>query len=143
MKKNRLAKPLAVAAVFMSLCAAPGLTRAETGRTGPAQTDKTASLGAKTRRGSLPADDFAGLSYTEEQKAEIDGIQRDIKLREDAVVKDAQLNADQRGAMLQGYTRLERTQIYKVLTPEQRRQVQQRIRARRVADQAAKQKQSQ
>lgn len=139
MKKNGFAKPLAFAAVFISLCAAPGLTHAQTGPASPAQTARMTSPGVQPKRGSLPADDFAGLNYTEEQKAEIDRIRREMKPREDAVAKDDKLNSDQRDAMLLGYTRMEYGQIYRVLTPEQKRQVQQRIRARRVADHAEKQ----
>jgi Spy/CpxP family protein refolding chaperone len=141
MNKNRFAKPVAIAAGVFFLCAAPGLTRGQSSPSGPAQTPKVASPGAPQKRDSAPPDDFAGLTYTGEQKAEIADIHRDSKSRQDAVVKDEKLTADQKDAMLLGYTRMEYGRIYRVLTPEQQRQIKQRIRDRRAADQAAKNKQ--
>ena len=44
--------------------------------------------------------------------------------------------------MLLGYTRMEYGEMFKVLTPEQQKQVRQKIHARRAADQAARQKQN-
>jgi hypothetical protein len=102
-----------------------------------------ASGGAQAKRDTLPPDDFAGLTYTDEQKAEIDKIRLDTKSRKAVVAKDEKLTADQKDAMLLGYTRMEYGRIYKVLSPEQQRQVRQRIRARRTADQTAQKKQSQ
>jgi Spy/CpxP family protein refolding chaperone len=142
MNKNRFLKPLAVAAGFIFLCMAPGLTRAQSGQRGPAQTSNVVSSGAQSKKNSLPPDDFAGLTYSEEQKAEIDKIHQATNARKDAVVKDERLNGDQKDAMLQGYSRLEYVQVYKVLTPQQQIEVHQRVRARREAEQAAQSKQS-
>jgi Spy/CpxP family protein refolding chaperone len=85
----------------------------------------------------VPADDFAGLDYSDEQKTEIDQIQRHSKALMDAVVKDDKLTADQKDAMLMGYKRIEYGQVYKVLTPQQQKQIRQRIQARRAEKQAA------
>jgi Spy/CpxP family protein refolding chaperone len=142
MNNNRFAKTVAVAAGLIFLWAAPGLTRAQSASPRPAQTSKVAST-AQAKRDSLPPDDFAGLSYTDEQKAEIDKIRLDTKSRKAMVAKDEKLTADQKDAMLLGYTRMEYGRIYKVLSPEQQRQVRQRIHARRAADEAAKKKQPQ
>jgi hypothetical protein len=63
----------------------------------------------------------------------------------DVVVKDGKLTADQKDAMLEGYTRMEHRQIFALLTPEQQRDVHQRIhayKAAQAAEQAAKKKQS-
>jgi hypothetical protein len=137
MNKNRLAKPVAIVGGFIFLCAVPGLTRAQSAPPGPVQAPKVASSGAQMKRDSLPVDDFAGLKYSEEQKTEIDQIQRNTKALMDAVAKDDKLTADQKDAMLLGYKRIEYGQVYKVLTPEQQRQVRQRIQARRAQDQTA------
>lgn len=139
MNKNRVAKPVAVAAGFIFLCAA--LTRAQSSPPGQVHTAKAVSPSAQPTKTSVSPDDFAGLNYTDEQKAEIDQIRRDTKSRKDAVVKDEELTADQKDAMLLGYTRMEYGLVYKVLSPEQQRQVRQRILARRTADQAATKKQ--
>jgi hypothetical protein len=122
------------------LWAAPGLTRAQSASPGPVQTSKVASTGAQAKIDSVPPDDFAGLSYTDEQKAEIEKIRQDTKLHRDAVEKDDKLTADQKDAMLVGYNRLEYGMIYKVLTPEQKKQVREKIHARRVADQSVPKK---
>jgi hypothetical protein len=143
MNKHRFAKPVAIAAGLIFLWAAPGLTRAQSASPRPVQTSKVASAGAQAKRDVLPPDDFAGLTYTDEQKAEIDKIRLDTKSRKAVVAKDEKLTADQKDAMLLGYTRIEYGRIYKVLSPEQQRQVRQRIRARRTADQAAQKKQPQ
>jgi Spy/CpxP family protein refolding chaperone len=141
MNKNRFAKPVAIAAGLIFLWAAPGLTRAQSASPRPVPTSKVASPGAQANRDSLPPDDFAGLSYTDEQKAEIEKIRLDTTSRKAVVAKDEKLTADQKDAMLLGYTRMEYGRIYKVLSPEQQRQVRQRISARRAAHQAAKKKQ--
>jgi len=137
MNKNRLAKPVAVVSGFIFLCAVPGLTRAQSAPPGTAQAPKVASSGTQVKRDPLPADDFAGLNYSQEQKTEIDQIQRSTKALMDAVVKDDKLTADQKDAMLLGYKRLEYGRAYKVLTSEQQRQVRQRIQVRRAEKQAA------
>jgi hypothetical protein len=80
-------------------------------------------------------DDLAGLKLTDEQQTTIDRIRRETAAHEDAVLKDNKLNADQKGAMLRGYDRLEMGSIYTALSPEQQRQVREKIRARRQAEQ--------
>jgi Spy/CpxP family protein refolding chaperone len=139
MNKNRFGKRVAVAAGFFLLCAAAGLTRGQSASPSPARTPNGASPGA---RDTSPLDDFAGLQYTDEQKAAIDQIRQETKSRKSVILKDEKLTADQKDAMIFGYTRIEYDQIYKLLTRDQQRQVQQKIRARKEADQAAKNKQS-
>jgi hypothetical protein len=142
MNKNRFWEPLAVAAGFFLLCAAPGLTRTPSPSRGPAQTPTVATPGTRPNRDSPPQDDFAGLQYTDEQKAAIDLIRQQTKSHKEAVLKDEKLTADQKEAMILGYTRIEYGQIYKELTPEQKREVRKRNSARRAAEQAEKNKQS-
>src|ERR1700693_1249894 len=117
MNKNRFAKPVAVAAGCIFVWAAPVLTRAQSASPRRVPTSKVASTGAQAKRDSLPPDDFAGLSYTDEQKAEMDKIRLDTKSRKAAVAKDEKLTADQKDAMLLGYTRMEYGRIYKVHRP--------------------------
>jgi Spy/CpxP family protein refolding chaperone len=90
---------------------------------------------------SSPAEYFQELDYTPEQKAQIDKIHRDAETRRAAVAKDEELDQDQKDAMLAGYTHLEYGSIFKVLTPEQQRQVREKVRARKAAEQAAQKKQ--
>jgi Spy/CpxP family protein refolding chaperone len=137
MNKNRLAKAVAVVSGFIFLCAVPELSRAQSAPPTSVQAPKVTSSGAQAKRDSVPADDFAGLDYSEEQKTEIDQIQRHTKALMDAVVKDDKLTADQKDAMLMGYKRIEYGQVYKVLTPQQQKQIRQKIQARRAEKQTA------
>jgi Spy/CpxP family protein refolding chaperone len=142
MNKNRFTKRMVVSAGFFFLCVAPGLTRAQSSTPGPVQTRRMVSPLARPKSNIGPTDDFAGLKYTDDQQAKIDQIHQNMKLRMDTVVKDEKLTAEQKGAMLQGLQRIERGEVYKVLTPEQRETVRKVMLARRAADQAGKQKQS-
>ena len=137
MKKRRIAESLAVAAQFMILMAAPGLTRIQNTQS---QTAKPAT--SSQIQQDPYADAFAGLTYSDEQKAAISKIQQDIASRKAAVVKDEKLTADQKDAMLTGYTRMEYSLIYKELTPDQKKQVSTRMRAHRASNQAAQKTQT-
>ena len=141
MNKDRIAEPVAVAAGILFMLAVPGLVQADNSPHGAVQTSKAASPAAQPKGDSLPPDDFAGLDYTDEQKAEIDRIHRETESHKAVVVNDPKLTADPKSAMLLGYTRMEYGSVFRVLTPEQRRQVRQRMLARRAADQAEQTKQ--
>src|SRR2546423_11831380 len=107
MNKNRFSARVTVAAGFLLLCAAPGLTRAQSSPPRPAQTHK-APPAARPKSDAQPTEDFAGLKYTDDQKEKIDQIHQDMKSRMDLVVKDEKLSPDQKEAMLQGYRSEER-----------------------------------
>jgi len=138
MNRKRFARGVAVAAGFFFLCTAPESARAQSDKPSPESTPPKPAPVARTRRVPSKGDDFAGLKYTDEQKEKIQEIHQNFKSRMDDVVKDKKLTADQRDAMLEGYVRMERGQVYNVLTPEQQKEVRERIRARRVAEQEAK-----
>jgi Spy/CpxP family protein refolding chaperone len=142
MNKNRFAKRMVVGAGFFFLCAAPGLTRAQSSPPAPVQTPRMASPAARPKSDTGPTEDFAGLEYTNDQQAKIDQIHQNMKLRMDAVVKAQTLNAEQKAAMLQGLQRMERGEVYKVLTTEQQAKVRKIMLARRAAVQAETQMQS-
>lgn len=82
------------------------------------------------------ADDFAGLQYSDKQKAQIDQIWKEMNSRRQTLIKDQALDADQKEAMLLGYTRLAYGRMFEVLTPEQQRQVRKKISDRRTAQKA-------
>ena len=135
MNKNGFAKRVAVAAGFFFLCAAPGLIRAQSSPASPVVAPQRPSPVARSKKNMDAADDFAGLKYTDDQQAKIDEIHKNMKVRLDAVVNDKKLGPDQKGAMIQGYQRMERSAVFKVLTPEQQMIVSKRVRARRAAAQ--------
>jgi len=159
MNKNRFAKQMASAAGIFFLCAAPGLTQSQSspapsnppGQSSPPPSPSSAPSPKPTQRKPLPvvrpkkapspADDFAGLTLTDEQKAKIDKIHEDMKVRVDAVKKDEKLSPEQRDAFLTGYERMERGQVFAALTPEQQKEVRAKIRARHTAEQEEKKKQ--
>ncbi len=85
-----------------------------------------------------PIDAFAGLTYTDEQKAKIDQVHQNMKLRIATVVQDDKLDSDQKHAMLEGYARMERSQIFKLLAPEQQKEVLKKIRGAHGAGQEEK-----
>lgn len=96
---------------------------------------------AQPQRGTLE-DDFAGMSFTDDQQQQINKIRQETAARRDVVSKDTKLTADQKDAMIVGYSRMEYVAIFKVLTPEQQKQVRMKISARHAADQVARKKQS-
>ena len=144
MRKKKFAKSLAVAAGFMLMFAALGVARAHGASAGEGQnpTPTPALPGPQSNGAVSPAEYFEGLEYTPEQKAQIDKIHQDAETKKATVAKDEKLTQDQKDAMLTGYTHLEYSSIFKVLTPEQQRQVRQKIRARKAANEAAQKKQT-
>jgi hypothetical protein len=130
MKKNRVARLSAVAAQFMILLAAPGLTRSQN----PAVQSVRPS--AENQQDPYAAA-FAGLTYTDAQREAIGKIRQDIASRKATVLKADKLTESQKDAMVTGYTRIEYELIFKELTPAQQKQVSIRMHARRAATQGA------
>lgn len=142
MNRNRFGIQVAVATGLISLFAAPGAVLAQNHLAGSAQAPVMASPGTQPKTDSLPANDFAGLNYSDDQKAAIDRIHRDSELRKETVMKDEKLTPDQKNAMLLGYTRLEYGAIFRVLLPDQQKQVRKKVLARQAADHATQRKQT-
>lgn len=153
MNRNRSAERMAVAAGLFFLCAAPGLSQAQSSppsqsnappspssAPSPAPTKPKPFPMARPKKVARPTDDFAGLTYTDEQKAKIAQIQKDTKAHIDLVAKDEKLDADQKGAMIEGYERMERGQVFKVLTPEQQTEVRKKAHARHAVEQQEQKK---
>jgi len=139
MKKNRIKKQAAVAATLLFRWCAPELSRAQSSASGSAPPPYLAAPEARPKKESRPADDFAGLTYTDEQKAKIDQIRQTTKQHMDVVKKDEKLSPEAKQAMLDGYQRLELGELFKVLTPEQQAEVRKKAQARHAAEQQKKQ----
>jgi Spy/CpxP family protein refolding chaperone len=140
MNRNRLATSLAIAAAVICLIPAAAAL-ADSAPHAALQTPKPAPSDARAKADSI-ADDFAGLTYSDEQKIQIAKIRQDSESKMSLVASSKDLNGDQKDAMILGYTRMEYGQIYKVLTPEQQKQVRKRVQDRKLADQAAQRKQN-
>ena len=136
MKRTRFAK-LATAAGLLLVSAIPDRTSGQSLPATSAETPLKTTPPARAKRAPDPLEDFAGLNFNEEQKAKIQQIRQDIKSRMDAVAQDQKLNPDQKEAMLLGFQRMERSQVFEVLTPEQQSEVRKRVQARRKAEKQA------
>ncbi len=97
---------------------------------------------SKTNKAPDPLDDFTDLTYSPDQKARIEQIRESSRTRMHDVAVDTKLSPEQRGAMIDGIQRLERFDVYKLLTAEQQADVRKRAAARREAAQREKQRQA-
>jgi hypothetical protein len=140
MNQNRIVKSFVIGAGLFFLYVAPAMTLSQAPSPPPVQVPQKTSPLARPKREPSPPDVFAGLTYTEEQKAKIAEIHQSFKARLDAVAKDDKLSPEQREAMVQGFQLMERREVYKVLTMEQQREVRKRIAAERGAARAESQK---
>jgi Spy/CpxP family protein refolding chaperone len=121
----------------------PGLIRAQTAPPAPAHDPHMVSPAAPPRKGTPPPDYFAGLTFTDDQKVKIHQILQDAKMRVDTVNKAEKLSPDQKEALVEGYRRMTNGEIFKVLTPEQQKEVRKKALARRNAMQQAEQQKNQ
>ena len=87
-----------------------------------------------------PTEDLTGIQFSDAQKAKIDQIKQKTKQKTDMVALDERLNSDQKDAMLGGYRRLERIEIFQALTPEQLKEAHKNYDARRAAERAEENK---
>ena len=113
------------------MLALAGSARADQPQARPAPSVAQASSG-QARPASV-ADYFAGLDYTAEQKAGIEKVKQDTEAKKALVAKDTKLDDSQKDAFIQGYTRLEYQEIFKLLTPAQQKLVRQRMNAAKAA----------
>jgi hypothetical protein len=143
MKLNRLAGWVTAAAGFLALSAVPGLTCAQDSKLAAAQPPRRVAPAAQPTRDPRATDEFAGLKFTDDQRAKIDEIHRRMAARKDVVAKSQTLQADQKDAMIAGLGRMERGEIVKVLTPEQQKEVLKKARAAQAAAREIKKQSSQ
>ena len=133
MNKIAFVKTAVAAGGFLFLCAAPELTLGQSSQPGAAPPAPMKSASAPHGRSAAPPDLLEGLTLTDDQKAKIDKIRQDTKARLAATDDDKKLSPEAADAMRMGYRRLENGKILEVLTPEQQREVRQRIAAWRAA----------
>ena len=136
MNMNRFAKNVIVAAGLIMSLTVPGSARGDNPQNRPAPTPNPAS--SAPQKITSVADYFAGLDFTDEQKASIEKVKQDSEAKKALVAKDTKLDDYQKGAMITGYTRLEYGEIFKLLTPAQQKVVRQRMAANKAANQKAR-----
>jgi len=137
--RNRVGKRVLVACGLLSLLVAPGLVGSQSNSSEAPATPHPASPAAPPKRDTHPVDDFAGLTFTDDQKAKIAQIRQNAKLRREAVVKNERLTQGQKDVTLERLQSLENSEIFKVLAPDQQAEVRKRIMARHAAEQQTQQ----
>ena len=136
---NRIGKQVLVLSGFLLLLVAPGPLGSQSNSSGVPTTPNPASPSAPAKSDTRPIDDFAGLTFTDDQKTKIAQIRQDAGLRREAVVKNERLTEGQKDTTLEGLQRIEMSKIFKVLTPDQQAEVRKRMMARRAAEQQVQQ----
>src|SRR5271168_3284166 len=133
MNRNNITKQIAVAAGFLALTFAPGITRAQSGSQTPAQDQTQAAPAAPAQQEGRMHGAMKGLNLTDDQKAQIKKIHESTKAQLDAVKNDGSLTADQKDAKIHQLRHGAREQMVKLLTPEQREQMKANVRALRAS----------
>jgi len=127
MNRNSITKQIALAAGFLALTFAPGISRAQSS----SQPPQDQSQGVPTQHEGRMHGAMKGLNLTDDQKAEMKKIHESTKTQLDAVNKDESLTADQKEAKIHQLRHGARTQMVKLLTPEQRQQMRANVHALR------------
>jgi Spy/CpxP family protein refolding chaperone len=141
MTRNRITKQIAVAAGLLALSFAPGISRAQSNSQPPAQDQSQAAPAAPAQHEGRMHGAMKGLNLTDEQKAQMKKIHESTKAQLDAVNKDESLTADQKEAKIHQLRHGARTQMVKLLTPEQQRQMRANVRALRASRREKQQQQ--
>jgi len=134
-KRKRIGNHMLVVSEFLLLLAAPGLLASQSNSLGAPEKSHSASLAAPLKTDTRSTDDFADLTFTDDQKAKIAQIHQDARLRREAIVKNEILTQGQKDVTLERLQSIETSKIFKVLTPDQQLEVRKRITARRAAEQ--------
>ena len=133
MMRNNLTRQIAIAAGFLALTFAPGMSRAQSSSQPPAQDQSQATPAAPERHEGRMHRAMQGLNLTDEQKTAMKKIHESTKAQLDAVNKDESLTADQKAAKIHQLHHSGRMQMVKLLTPEQRQQMRANVRAMRAS----------
>jgi Spy/CpxP family protein refolding chaperone len=141
MIRNSITKQIAVAAGFLALTFAPGISRAQSGSQPPAQDQSQAAPAAPAQHEGRMHGAMQGLNLTDDQKEAMKKIHESTKAQLDAVNKDESLTADQKEAKIHQMRRGARMQMVKLLTPEQRQQMKANVRALRASRREKQQQQ--
>jgi Spy/CpxP family protein refolding chaperone len=141
MNRNGITKQIAVAAGFLALTFAPGISRAQSSSQPPAQDQSQAAPAAPAEHEGKMHGAIEGLNLTDDQKAGMKKIHESTKAQLDAVNKDESLTADQKEAKTHQLRHRARLQMVKLLTPEQRQQMRANVRALRASRREKQQQQ--
>ncbi len=141
MSRNSITKQIAIAAGFLALTFAAGITRAQSGAQTPAQDQSQAAPAAPAQQEGRMNGAMQGLNLTDDQKAAMKTIHESTKAKLYAVNKDESLTAEQKEAKIHQLRHGARMQMVKLLTPEQRQQMKANVRALRASRREQQQQQ--
>src|SRR5579859_7290133 len=100
MNRNSITKQIAVAAGFLALTFAPGISRAQDSAQPPAQDQSQTAPAAPAQHEGRMRGAMKGLNLTDDQKAEMKKIHESTKSQMDALSQDESLTADQKEAKI-------------------------------------------
>ena len=156
MSKRNLTMKIGLAAGLLALALTPSVIFAQEGA--QTQAPAQAQAPAQDQSQAAPAAPattvkpamrhrgvMQGLNLTEDQKAAMKKIHETTRSQMEAVKQDTTLSADQQAEKIHELRRDSRTQVVKLLTPDQRQQMRANIRALRAArrEQRLRQQQNQ
>jgi periplasmic protein CpxP/Spy len=130
MKILNLAKVTLLLAGIMALGAVAPMTYAQAGGQDQANPPAQGQPGPGMHGHENP---YAGLNLTDDQKEQIKKIHADAKAKADAVMADTSLSDQDKHTKLHEIHRAARMEADKVLTPEQRAQLKEKMKERREA----------
>jgi Spy/CpxP family protein refolding chaperone len=138
---NSITKQIAVAAGFLALTFAPGISRAQSGSQPPAHDQSQAAPATPPQQEGKMHGAMQGLNLTDDQKTAMKKIHESTMAQLDSVNKDESLSADQKTAKVHQLRHSARMQMVKLLTPEQRQQMRANVRALRASRREKQQQQ--
>ncbi|MGC1485975.1 MAG: Spy/CpxP family protein refolding chaperone [Candidatus Acidiferrum sp.] len=141
MNRNSITKQIAVAAGFLALTFAPGISRAQDNAQPPAQDQSQAAPAASAQPEGRMHGAMKGLNLTDDQTAAMKKIHESTKAQADAVNKDESLTVEQKEAKVHQLRHSARMQMVKLLTPEQRQQMRANVRSLRATRREQQQQQ--
>ena len=130
--RTRVGKLMLVASALLLLLAGPRLIGSQSNSSAVPSTPHTASPAAAANAETLPLE---GLKLTDDQKTRIAEIRQHAEARREAIIKNEALNQDRKETILQRLILIETSEIFRVLTPDQQKEVQKRIADRRASEQ--------
>lgn|SRR5215472_18964629 len=116
-----------VVSVFLFLLAASRLVGSQTNSSAAPAAPHPPSPAASVKADTFPLD---GLQLTDDQKTKIAQIRQNVESRREAVLKNDGLTQDRKETIIQRLHRMETSEIFRVLAPEQQRMMDQRHTAR-------------
>jgi len=130
--RTRVGKRVVVASALLLLLAGARLVGSQNNSSAAPSTPQTASPAVPAKANALPLD---GLKLTDDQKTRIAKIRQHVEARREATIKNEVLNQDRKETILQRLNLIETSEIFRVLTPDQQKEVQMRIADRHASEQ--------